>query len=110
TIFVAEKAKKDAIRKVEHVSDLLVDAVNGGFEECFINEKRIELEIRALAATVTQFIKQTDQWLLATHFINTAIKVLISFFYYRYLLISYLFIIYLINFILFCLCGYTLSA
>ncbi|GAV58644.1 GCN5L1 domain-containing protein [Cephalotus follicularis] len=71
---ISEQAKKDAIRKAARVSDLLVDAVNGGVEECFINEKRIELEIRALAATVTQFVKQTDQWLLATHSINTAIK------------------------------------
>ncbi|GAV84656.1 GCN5L1 domain-containing protein, partial [Cephalotus follicularis] len=60
TIFVTEQAKKDTIRKAACMSDLLVDAVNGGVEECFINEKRIELEIRALAATVTQFIKQTD--------------------------------------------------
>ncbi|GAV67629.1 GCN5L1 domain-containing protein, partial [Cephalotus follicularis] len=61
---ISEQAKKEAIRKAARVSDLLVDAVNGGVEECFINEKRIELEIRALAATVTQFLKQTDQWLL----------------------------------------------
>ncbi|GLT80691.1 hypothetical protein SLA2020_521160 [Shorea laevis] len=70
----AEKAKKDAIKKAARVSDLLVDAVNGGVQESFINEKRIELEIRALAATVARFMKQTDQWLAATHAINTAVK------------------------------------
>jgi hypothetical protein len=41
----------------------------------FINEKRIELEIRALAVTIARFMKQTDQWLAATHAINTAVKV-----------------------------------
>lgn len=58
------------------VSDLLMDAVNGGVQESFINEKRIEHEIRALAATISRFMRQTDQWLTATHAINTAIKVL----------------------------------
>lgn len=57
------------------VSDHLVDAVNGGVQESFINEKRIELEIRALMATIMRFGKQTDQWLAASHAVNTAIKV-----------------------------------
>ncbi|KAK2982779.1 hypothetical protein RJ640_025195 [Escallonia rubra] len=39
------------------VSDLLVD--NGGVQESFVNEKRIELEIRALTATIARFAKQT---------------------------------------------------
>ncbi|KDP45729.1 hypothetical protein JCGZ_17336 [Jatropha curcas] len=69
-----EKAKKDAIRNAVRVSDLLMDAVNGGVQESFINEKRIELEIRALAVTISRFMRQTDQWLAATHAINTAIK------------------------------------
>ncbi|PSR86218.1 Biogenesis of lysosome-related organelles complex 1 subunit 1 like [Actinidia chinensis var. chinensis] len=70
----AEKSKKDAIRSATRVSDLLVDAVNGGVQESFVNEKRIELEIRALTATIVRFGKQTDQWLAASHSINTAIK------------------------------------
>ncbi|XP_027369045.1 biogenesis of lysosome-related organelles complex 1 subunit 1 isoform X2 [Abrus precatorius] len=69
-----EKAKKDAIRKAERVSDLLVEAVNGGVQDSFINQKRIELEIRTLSATITRFMKQTDQWLAATHALNTALK------------------------------------
>ncbi|XP_050218027.1 biogenesis of lysosome-related organelles complex 1 subunit 1 [Mercurialis annua] len=69
-----EKAKKDAIRKAVKVSDHLMDAVNGGVQESFINEKRIEFEIRALATSISRFMKQTDQWLTATHAINNAIK------------------------------------
>ncbi|KAE8038427.1 hypothetical protein FH972_010938 [Carpinus fangiana] len=69
-----ERAKKEAIRNAGRVSDLLVDAVNGGVQEAFINEKRIELEIRSLAVTIARFMKQTDQWLAATHSINTAVK------------------------------------
>ncbi|XP_047310890.1 biogenesis of lysosome-related organelles complex 1 subunit 1-like [Impatiens glandulifera] len=69
-----EKAKKEAIKNSVRVSDLLVDAVNGGVQEAFIYEKRIELETRALAASVARFGKQTDQWLAASHGINTALK------------------------------------
>ncbi|XP_059430800.1 biogenesis of lysosome-related organelles complex 1 subunit 1 [Corylus avellana] len=69
-----ERAKKEAIRNARRVSDLLVDTVNGGVQEAFINEKRIELEIRSLAVTIARFMKQTDQWLAATHAINTAVK------------------------------------
>ncbi|KAK6935651.1 Biogenesis of lysosome-related organelles complex 1 subunit 1 [Dillenia turbinata] len=69
-----EKAKKEAIKSGRRVSGLLVDAVNGGVQECFINQKRIEGEIRSLASTFMRFSKQTDQWLAASHSINTAVK------------------------------------
>lgn len=69
-----DKAKKDAVKCGVCVSDLLVKAVNGGVQESFVNEKRIELEIRALTATAMRFAKQTDQWLTASHSINTALK------------------------------------
>ncbi|CAI9761269.1 unnamed protein product [Fraxinus pennsylvanica] len=69
-----DKAKKKAIQTAVRVSDLLVNSVNEGVQQVFINEKRIEMEIRALAATIMQFTKQTDQWLTASHAINTAVK------------------------------------
>lgn len=73
-MIVAEKAKKDAIKKAARAAELMVEAVNRGVQESFINEKRIEYEIRALAATITRFTKQTDQWLTVSHSMNTAIK------------------------------------
>ncbi|KAM3303119.1 biogeneis of lysosome-related organelles complex 1 subunit 1 [Capsicum chacoense] len=69
-----EKAKKDAVRSATRVSELLVDSVNKEVQEAFVMQKRIEMEIRALAASILQFGKQTDQWLAASHSINTAIK------------------------------------
>ncbi|CAL0317755.1 unnamed protein product [Lupinus luteus] len=70
----AEKAKKDAIMKAERVSELLVEAVNGGVQDSFINQERIEFEIRNMASTITNFMKQTDQWFASTHALNTAVK------------------------------------
>ncbi|AQK82268.1 hypothetical protein ZEAMMB73_Zm00001d036836 [Zea mays] len=43
-----ERAKKDALKSAVRVADLLVDTVDGGVRELFVNEKRIELEARAL--------------------------------------------------------------
>ncbi|CAO2153536.1 unnamed protein product [Urochloa humidicola] len=70
----ADRAKKDALRSAARVSDLLVDTVDGGVQELFINEKRIELEARALLTTITRYRKQTDQWLAATNEINSVLK------------------------------------
>ncbi|GAB4824284.1 hypothetical protein Ancab_007171 [Ancistrocladus abbreviatus] len=69
-----EKAKKEAMQTATRVSELLVDTVNGTVQESFLNEKRIEFEIRAVAATIMRFKRQTDQWLSASHSINTAAK------------------------------------
>ncbi|XP_020252849.1 biogenesis of lysosome-related organelles complex 1 subunit 1 [Asparagus officinalis] len=69
-----DKAKKDALRTAVRVSELLVDSVNGGVEEVFINEKRIELEIRALITTIVRYKKQMNQWLAASHAMNSVLK------------------------------------
>ncbi|KAL9458318.1 hypothetical protein AB3S75_007228 [Citrus x aurantiifolia] len=69
-----ERAKRDSVRHAKRVSDLLTDALNGGVQESYVIEKRIELEIRTLAATIAKFMKQTDQWLATSHAINTAVK------------------------------------
>jgi hypothetical protein len=65
-----ERAKMDAVRSAARVADLLVATVDGGVQELYINEKRIELEARALLATIAWYRKQTDQWLAATNAIN----------------------------------------
>ncbi|KAB2606715.1 hypothetical protein D8674_006432 [Pyrus ussuriensis x Pyrus communis] len=57
------------LRRAVSVAELLVEAVN-----LFVNEKRIDLEIQAWTATISQFGKRTDQWLSVMCSINTAIK------------------------------------
>ncbi|KAF8706349.1 hypothetical protein HU200_030611 [Digitaria exilis] len=69
-----ERAKKDALRCAVRVADLLVDAVDGGVQELFVNEKRIEFEARALLSNIARYRKQTDQWLTATNEINSVLK------------------------------------
>ncbi|XP_010685958.1 biogenesis of lysosome-related organelles complex 1 subunit 1 [Beta vulgaris subsp. vulgaris] len=69
-----EKSKKEAIKAGIRVSELMVDAVNGGVQESFLHQKQIELEIRSLTVTINRFHKQTQQWLNASRSLNTAIK------------------------------------
>ncbi|CAD6269047.1 unnamed protein product [Miscanthus lutarioriparius] len=69
-----ERAKKDALRSAVRVADLLVATVDGGVQELFVNEKRVELEARALLGTIARYRKQTDQWLAATNEINAVLK------------------------------------
>lgn len=71
----AETAKKDALASAAVVSDLLVESVNGGVQQAFINEKRIEMEARALGVTIQKFTKQTSLWLTVVHSFDTALKV-----------------------------------
>lgn len=56
------------------VSDLLVDSVNSGVQESFINEKRIELETHVLSTIVQRYIKQTNQRLAVVHGLDSALK------------------------------------
>jgi hypothetical protein len=72
---LAEKAKKDPMKSAVRVADLLVDTVDGGVQELYVNEKRIELEARALFGTNARYRRQTDQWLSATNEINSVLKV-----------------------------------
>ncbi|CAD6268924.1 unnamed protein product [Miscanthus lutarioriparius] len=70
-----ERAKKDALRSAARVADLLVDTVDDGeVQELFVNEKRVELEARALLGTIARYRKQSDQWLAATNEINSVLK------------------------------------
>jgi hypothetical protein len=70
-----ETAKKDALASAAVVSDLVVESVNEGVQQAFINEKQIEMEARALGITVQKFVKQTSQWLTVVHTFDAALKV-----------------------------------
>ncbi|CAM6111770.1 unnamed protein product [Calypogeia fissa] len=69
-----EIAKKEAFSAAAKVSSLLVESVNGGVQESFLSEQRIEHEARALAGTVQRFTKQSVQWLTVFHNFDSALK------------------------------------
>uniref|UniRef100_A0A0E0BMU1 Biogenesis of lysosome-related organelles complex 1 subunit 1 n=1 Tax=Oryza glumipatula TaxID=40148 RepID=A0A0E0BMU1_9ORYZ len=71
---ITDREKIDAVRSAARVADLLVATVDGGVQELYINERRIEIEARALLATIARYKKQTDRWLAATNAINSVLK------------------------------------
>lgn len=77
-VIVAEKAKNDATKKGCECGRASGGSSERGVKELFVNEKRIDLEIQAWTATISQFGKRTDQWLSVMCSINTAIKVHIT--------------------------------
>jgi hypothetical protein len=70
-----ETSKKAALEAAAVVSDLLVESINGGVQEVFVNEKQIEMEARSMGVTVQRFSKQTSQWLNVIHTFDSALKV-----------------------------------
>ncbi|KAL6871049.1 hypothetical protein ACP4OV_014897 [Aristida adscensionis] len=68
-------------RPAERGAGLLLDAVDGGVQGLFVNEKRIELEASALLAAVARYREQADddQWLGATSAINWVLKEFVDF-------------------------------
>jgi hypothetical protein len=70
-----QTSKKAALEAAAAVSDLLVESINGGVQEVFVNEKQIEMEARSMSVTVQRFSKQTSQWLNVIHTFDSALKV-----------------------------------
>lgn len=70
-----DKAKREALAAGAVAAELFVDCVNGGVQEVFINEKRIEQEARALKDTVQRFAQQSNQWLTVFNEFDSALKV-----------------------------------
>ncbi|CAK9235950.1 hypothetical protein BDL97_08G100700 [Sphagnum fallax] len=69
-----QTSKKAALEAAAVVSDLLVESINGGVQEVFVNEKQIEMEARSMGVTVQRFSKQTSQWLNVIHTFDSALK------------------------------------
>lgn len=71
----AARQKQVALASVSELMDLLVDSVNKNVQEIFVNQKRIEVETRALVNSVGQYTKQTQQWVRTLSSFDDALKV-----------------------------------
>ncbi|GAQ87964.1 hypothetical protein KFL_003900030 [Klebsormidium nitens] len=68
------RQKQVALASVSELMDLLVDSVNKNVQEIFVNQKRIEVETRALVNSVGQYTKQTQQWVRTLSSFDDALK------------------------------------
>ncbi|KAK3759832.1 hypothetical protein RRG08_028834 [Elysia crispata] len=71
---VQEKRKREAIVAATALSHVLVDHLNAGVAQAYVNQKKLDTETRILQANAAQFSKQTMLWLKLVEDFNTALK------------------------------------
>ncbi|XP_041366094.1 biogenesis of lysosome-related organelles complex 1 subunit 1-like [Gigantopelta aegis] len=71
---VQEKRKHDAIAASTALSHLLVDHLNAGVAQAYVNEKKLNTETKILQENAAQFTRQTMQWLKLVEDLNTSLK------------------------------------
>lgn len=69
-----EKKKREAIIAASALTHSLVDHLNAGVANAYVNQKKLDTETKILQANATQFAKQTTHWLKLVEDFNTALK------------------------------------
>ena len=70
-----EKRKRDATASATALSHALVDHLNAGVAQAYVNQKKLDTETKLLQVNAAQFAKQTTQWLKLVEDFNQALKV-----------------------------------
>jgi len=58
-----ENRKKEAMNAATALTNAMVDHLNVGVAQAYLNEKKLDSEMRTLTTNASQFAKQTQQWL-----------------------------------------------
>ena len=69
-----EQKRKDAIAAANNLTQALVDHLNVGVAQAYLNQKRLDAEAKQLHHNATNFAKQTQQWLNLVENFNGALK------------------------------------
>ncbi|KAK3590413.1 hypothetical protein CHS0354_022535 [Potamilus streckersoni] len=69
-----EKKRKEAIVAATALTHALVDHLNAGVAQAYVNQKKLDTETKILQANAAQFSKQTSHWLKLVEDFNTALK------------------------------------
>jgi len=69
-----EKKKQEALTAANLLTQGMVDHLNVGVAQAYLNEKKLDTEMRTLTTNAAQFTKQTQQWLSLIENFNTALK------------------------------------
>ncbi|KAK3917614.1 Biogenesis of lysosome-related organelles complex 1 subunit 1 [Frankliniella fusca] len=69
-----EQKRKDAIAAANNLTQALVDHLNVGVAQAYLNQKRLDAEAKHLHHNATNFAKQTQQWLNLVENFNGALK------------------------------------
>ncbi|CAD7011867.1 biogenesis of lysosome-related organelles complex 1 subunit 1 [Ceratitis capitata] len=69
-----EIRRKDVIESSNELTQAIVDHLNVGVAQAYLNQKRLDAEAKQLHAGATNFAKQTQQWLQLIDNFSSALK------------------------------------
>ncbi|XP_002734244.1 biogenesis of lysosome-related organelles complex 1 subunit 1-like [Saccoglossus kowalevskii] len=71
---IQEKRRREAIAASSLFTHALVDNLNSGVAQAYVNQKKLDAEAKQLQSHAAQFTKQTMQWLQMMEHFNQALK------------------------------------
>uniref|UniRef100_A0A1B6DY89 Biogenesis of lysosome-related organelles complex 1 subunit 1 n=1 Tax=Clastoptera arizonana TaxID=38151 RepID=A0A1B6DY89_9HEMI len=69
-----EVKRKEAIVAANALTQALVDHLNVGVAQAYLNQKKLDAEAKLLHQSATNFAKQTHQWLNLVESFNSSLK------------------------------------
>ncbi|XP_069683692.1 biogenesis of lysosome-related organelles complex 1 subunit 1 isoform X1 [Periplaneta americana] len=69
-----EQKRKEAVAAANNLTQALVDHLNVGVAQAYLNQKRLDAEAKQLHHSATNFAKQTQQWVSLVESFNGALK------------------------------------
>jgi len=69
-----EVKRKEALTAATNLTTALVDHLNVGVAQAYLNQKRLDSEAKQLHLNATNFSKQTSAWLQLIDSFNTSLK------------------------------------
>lgn len=71
---VQEHKRKEAVSAANNLTQALVDHLNVGVAQAYLNQKRLDAEAKQLHQSATNFAKQTQQWVTLVESFSSALK------------------------------------
>ncbi|KAL1137977.1 hypothetical protein AAG570_009672 [Ranatra chinensis] len=69
-----EEKRKEAIFAANNLTQALVNHLNVGVAQAYLNQKRLDAEAKQLHQSATNFSKHTQQWLTLVEAFSSALK------------------------------------
>uniref|UniRef100_A0A8C0INN8 Biogenesis of lysosome-related organelles complex 1 subunit 1 n=1 Tax=Chelonoidis abingdonii TaxID=106734 RepID=A0A8C0INN8_CHEAB len=72
---LAERRRREAIAAATCLTEALTDHLNVGVGQAYVNQRKLDHEVKTLQIQAAQFAKQTGQWISMVENFNQALKV-----------------------------------
>uniref|UniRef100_A0A8C7SCG6 Biogenesis of lysosome-related organelles complex 1 subunit 1 n=2 Tax=Oncorhynchus mykiss TaxID=8022 RepID=A0A8C7SCG6_ONCMY len=69
-----ERRRREAIAAATCLTEALVDHLNVGVAQAYVNQRKLDHEVKTLQVQAGQFSKQTAQWIVMVEGFNQALK------------------------------------